>query len=341
MFFIVTGGGTGGHLSIAKALKTELLNRNHQVIFIGSKNGQDIHWFENENGCVDKIFLNSFGVTNRRGLNKLLSIVNLIKLAFQLKSLFKKYPISTVISVGGYSAAPASFASIFFRIPLFIHEQNSLIGRLNKFLKPFSKEFFSSYLDYSKVKDYPIPNIFFKTARIRLEIKTVIFLGGSQGAKFINDFAIKVAPELVKRNIKIIHQTGSNDFTRVQNAYQKLNLDVTLFSFDPDVSLFISKADLAVSRSGASTLWELSANAIPTFFIPYPLANNHQWYNAKFIQDKGLGWLYSQDEVEPYHLFEIIDNADLSSRSKKLKELISPNGAKKIIDVIENILEKK
>ena len=71
------------------------------------------------------------------------------------------------------------------------------------------------------------------------------------------------------------------------------------------------------------------------------MANNHQWYNAKFIQDKGLGWLYSQDEVEPHHLFEIIDNADLSSQSKKLKELISPNGAKKIIDEIEKKLEKE
>jgi UDP-N-acetylglucosamine--N-acetylmuramyl-(pentapeptide) pyrophosphoryl-undecaprenol N-acetylglucosamine transferase len=341
MIFIVTGGGTGGHLSIAKALKTELLNRNHQVIFIGSKNGQDIKWFENENGCIEKIFLNSYGVTNRKGLKKILSFFNLIKLAFHLKPVFKKYPISAVISVGGYSSAPASFASIFFRTPLFIHEQNSLIGKLNKILKPFAKEFFSSYLETSKVKDYPIPNVFFQTARIRTEIKTIIFLGGSQGAKFINDFAIKVAPELVQRNIKIIHQTGFNDFTRVHNAYEKLNLDVTLFDFHSNLSDYISQADLAVSRSGASTLWELSANAIPTFFIPYPLANNHQWYNAKFIQDKGLGWLYSQDEVEPYHLFEIIDNADLSSRSKKLKELISPNGAKKVIDVIENILEKK
>ena len=335
MIYAITGGGTGGHLTIAKALKKEIIRRGDKVVFIGSSNGQDKSWFENDSGCEDKIFLDSYGVTNRTGLAKFQSFYNLIKLGLSLNPVFKKYRFDAVISVGGYSSAPASFLAIFKRIPLFIHEQNASIGKLNKLIKPFSKEFFSSYLETSKVKDYPIENIFFEKARVRKKINTIIFLGGSQGAKFINDFAIKVAPELKKRGIKIIHQTGKLDFERMKNAYSKIEVDAEIIDFHPKLSQFIISSDLAVSRSGASTLWELSANGLPAFFIPYPLANNHQWFNAKFIQDKGLGWLHNQNEVLPEYLYQILDEV-LEKKSKSLIEIISPNGVKKIIDKIYN-----
>ena len=339
MIYAVTGGGTGGHLTIAKALKKEIIKRGYKVVFIGSSNGQDKSWFENDSDCEEKIFLRSYGVTNRRGLAKLKSLWNLITLAFQLIPIFRKYRFDAVISVGGYSSAPASFLAIFTRTPLFIHEQNASIGKLNRVIKPFAKEFFSSYLETSKVKDYPIENIFFEKAKVRKNIKRIIFLGGSQGARFINDFAIKVAPELKKREISIVHQTGKLDFERIKNAYSKINVNVEIIDFHPKLSKFISKSDLAVSRSGASTLWELSANGLPALFIPYPLANNHQWFNAKFIEDMGLGWIYNQDEVLPKHLYQIL-NENIEEKSEKLIKIISPNGVSKIIDLIQRSITK-
>jgi UDP-N-acetylglucosamine--N-acetylmuramyl-(pentapeptide) pyrophosphoryl-undecaprenol N-acetylglucosamine transferase len=339
MTFAVTGGGTGGHLTIAKALKRELVKRGHEVIFIGSSNGQDRSWFESDADFKDKIFLQSYGVTDKRGLNKLKSVWNILKLSFKLRAIFKKHKVKVVISVGGYSSAPASIYSILSFTPLYIHEQNAMIGKLNKVIRPFSREFFSSYIEKSKVKDYPIADIFFETARVREKIEKVIFLGGSQGARFINDFAVKVAPELKKRGISIIHQTGKLDFERMQRAYSNLNIEVELIDFHPKLSQFIKQSDLAVSRSGASTLWELSANGLPTLFIPYPHANNHQFYNAKFIIDKNLGWLFPQNEVEPNNLFNILDE-NISEKSRKLIEIISPHGVEKIINFIEKDLEK-
>lgn len=334
MIYAITGGGTGGHLTIAKALKKELVKRGDRVVFIGSSNGQDRSWFENDEGCEEKIFLPSYGVTNREGFEKFKSLLNIVKLSLSLNSIFRHYKFDAVISVGGYSSAPASFLAILKGVPLFIHEQNASMGRLNRVIKPFAKGFFSSYLSSSKVKDYPIENVFFEKQRVRKEIKRVIFLGGSQGAKFINDFAIKVAPELKNRGVKIVHQTGRLDYERMKNAYSKIDVDVELIDFHPKLSQFIAKSDLAISRSGASTLWELSANGLPALFIPYPLANNHQWFNAKFIRDKGLGWLYTQDEVEPQHLYSIL-NEDLEEKSRKLIEIISPNGVSKIVDAIK------
>jgi UDP-N-acetylglucosamine--N-acetylmuramyl-(pentapeptide) pyrophosphoryl-undecaprenol N-acetylglucosamine transferase len=337
MIYAITGGGTGGHLTIAKALKNEIIKRGDRVVFIGSSNGQDESWFGGDNDFEERIFLPSYGVIDKKGFEKLKSLWNIFKLALSLRKLFSHYKFDAVISVGGYSSAPASLTAIMTRTPYFIHEQNAFMGSLNKRLKPFAKEFFSSYLESSKVKDYPISNIFFDLQRVRKEIKSVIFLGGSQGAKFINDFAIKVAPELSERGISIVHQTGKRDFERIKNAYSKLNIsDVEIIDFHPKLSQYISRADLAVSRSGASTLWELSANGLPALFIPYPLANNHQWFNAKFILDKGLGWLSPQSEVQPENLYSILDE-DLEEKSRGLIETISSNGAEKIIDHIEKL----
>jgi UDP-N-acetylglucosamine--N-acetylmuramyl-(pentapeptide) pyrophosphoryl-undecaprenol N-acetylglucosamine transferase len=339
MTFVVTGGGTGGHLTIAKALKEELVKRGHKAIFIGSSNGQDQSWFEDDNDFSEKIFLQSYGVTNQNGFGKLKSLLNIWTLSLQLRTIFKRNRVDAVISVGGYSSAPASIYSILSFTPLYIHEQNAMIGKLNKFIKPFSKAFFSSYEENSKIKDYPIGNIFFEKRRVREKIESVIFLGGSQGARFINDFAIKVAPELSSRGIKIIHQTGKLDFERMKRAYSNLDIEVELIDFHPKLSQFIEKSDLAVSRSGASTLWELSANGLPTIFIPYPHANNHQYYNAKFIIDKELGWLFPQKSIQPENLLEIL-NEDIFIKSKKLLDIISPKGVEKIINYIEKDLRK-
>jgi UDP-N-acetylglucosamine--N-acetylmuramyl-(pentapeptide) pyrophosphoryl-undecaprenol N-acetylglucosamine transferase len=339
MTFVVTGGGTGGHLAIAKALKVELVKKGHDVIFVGSSNGQDLSWFENDTDFKEKIFLPSYGVTNQRGFAKLKSMFNILKISLGLRKVFKKNSVDAVISVGGYSSAPASFYSIISITPFYIHEQNAMVGKSNKLLKSFAREFFTSYDDNSKVKDYPISNIFFEKSRVREKIETVIFLGGSQGARFINDCAVKVAPELQKRGIKIIHQTGKLDFQRIQRAYENLGIEVELIDFHPKLSQFIAKSDLAISRSGASTLWELSANGLPALFIPYPLANNHQYYNAKFIIDKDLGWLFPQNSVSPEDLYAILDS-DLSEKSRKLLDIISPKGVEKIVDYIEKDLRK-
>jgi UDP-N-acetylglucosamine--N-acetylmuramyl-(pentapeptide) pyrophosphoryl-undecaprenol N-acetylglucosamine transferase len=265
----ITGGGTGGHLKIAKVIKEELNKRGINPIYIGSTSGADKVWFESDDGFSKKYFLNSTGVVNKKGFNKINSLINILKLSLEAKKILQKNNIKAVFSVGGYSAAPASIAAIFLNIPLFIHEQNAHIGSLNKLLKPFSKRFFSTFLNNDP---YPVEEIFFNTARIRKEIKTIIFLGGSQGAVAINNLAIKLASFLKEKNINIIHQTGKKDYKRVKSFYEKNNINANVFDFSIELVEKITKADFAISRAGASTLFELAANQIPTLFIPYPYA---------------------------------------------------------------------
>lgn len=332
---IVTGGGTGGHLKVADAFIEEFHKRGINVIFIGSSNGQDKAWFENDKRLKKAIFLDTRGVVNKNSFGKVTSLLNIFSKTIYCLNLYSKYNIKMVISVGGFSAAAATFASILkCGCKLYIHEQNSKMGKLNEITSKFATDVFSSFDENSLVKDYPVAKEFFETARVRDKIKTIAFFGGSQGAICINNFALKVAPRLNEMGIKIIHQTGKNDFKRVLEEYKKLNISADIFDFSKDIPFKMSSADFAVSRAGASTLWELCANSLPTFFIPYKhAAGDHQYYNAKALFDKGLCFLKREDDLNEEDFFKIV-NSDIHKISIELISSINPNAISLIINII-------
>ncbi len=332
---VVTGGGTGGHLKVADAFIEEFHNRGISVIFIGSSNGQDKSWFEQDRRLKKAIFLDTKGVVNKTSFGKVTSLLNIFSKTLHCLNLYSKYDVKTVISVGGFSAAAATFASILkFGCKLYIHEQNSKMGKLNEITSKFATEIFSSFDENSLVKDYPVAKEFFNTARVRDKIKTIAFFGGSQGAICINDFALKVAPRLNEMGIKIIHQTGKNDLERVKKEYERLNIKGDIFDFSKEIPLKMSSADFAVSRAGASTLWELCANSLPTFFIPYKhAAGDHQYYNAKALLDKGLCFLKREEELNEEDFFNAIAS-DIHKISIELISSINPNAIALIANII-------
>lgn len=331
MRFCITGGGTGGHLAIAQALVEAAVKEGHEAIFIGSMSGQDRKYFESNSLFSHVYFLNTTGVVNKKGAAKIKALFHILLSFFESIKILKKHRIDALYSVGGFSAAPASFASIASFIPLFIHEQNAVEGRLNSLLKPFAKRFISAYDKNAPIKGYPVKEEFFKTARVREHVKSVIFLGGSQGAKAINDLALSVAKELRESGIKIIHQTGEKDFERVKHEYEQLGVEVDIYDFTKEMPQLMAKADLAISRSGASTLWELCANGLPALFIPFPhAASDHQYYNARFIVENDLGWCKREHEdLKPFLLSLLPLSLEVKSRS--LLEYSSRDVAKKMI----------
>jgi len=336
MKICITGGGTGGHLMIAQALAEAGVNEGHELIFIGSTKGQDRKYFESHSDFSHVYFLETIGVVNQKHIWKFVALFKVFRGFFKARSILKKHNIQATYSVGGFSAAPASLASISKFIPFFIHEQNAVEGRLNKLLKPFAKRFISAYDNNSVIKGYPVKDIFFKTARVRESLKTIIFLGGSHGAKAINDLALSTCRELNDRGIKIIHQAGEADFERVKKEYKALHVEAEIFSFTKELDSLIAKSDLAISRAGASTLWELTANGCPALYVPYPYAaGDHQYYNARFIVEHDLGWCEREGDNLKEKLLSVIDE-DLKVRSEKLLEYSQKDVAKKMIqDLVE------
>lgn len=336
---VITGGGTGGHLAIARALAQELHKREIPAIYIGSLYGQDQMWFGQklESSGLDSslasksselfqecYFLNTSGVVNKKGFKKLASIYAQLRAMWGVRKIFARHGVQAVISVGGFSAGPASLAAIMLRKPLFIHEQNAIQGRLNSLLAPFAKAVFNSF--HPPFPPYPIKQEALQSRRIRTEFQSIIFIGGSQGAKAINDLALQAAPKLLARGIRIIHQCGKRDLDRVRQAYMELDssllesresaeleskrLDsssaqepstaprLTLFSFDKDLIKHLDKADICIARAGASSIWENAALSLPTIYIPYPYAaNNHQYHNASYFTRQGLGLMITEQEL--------------------------------------------
>ena len=344
MKLCITGGGTGGHLMIAEALVEAAVKRGHELIFIGSASGQDKKYFQTHSSFSHVYFLKTTGVVNQKGLKKLLALYKIFIAFLKARYLLKKHKIQAVYSVGGFSAAPASFASLSKFIPLFIHEQNAVVGRLNAILKPFSKSFISAYddtLSITNIKGYPVKEIFYKKARVRHKLKTIIFLGGSHGAKAINDLALRIVLDLNNLNIKIIHQAGENDFYRVKKEYERLGVDVELYSFTNNLANLIIESDLAVSRAGASTLWELTTNGCPALYIPYPYAaSDHQYHNAEFIIKNEMGWRQREDENLKSVLIEILKQTNLEQKSEKLLKYSNKDVADKMIKEVEDNIIK-
>lgn len=265
------------------------------------------------------------------------SICLQIRAVIKSRKILKKHRVNCVISVGGFSAGGGSMAAIICRIPLFIHEQNSVFGTLNKILSPFARAIFGSFEMSAKnfiQTAYPIDEIYHKNARIRQNVEYILFLGGSQGAVAINDFALKVAPDLSKRNIKIIHQCGKRDLPRLQEAYKDYS-NVILFDFSTELFLWIQKADFCVTRAGASSLWEMCANYLPCYFVPYPYAaKNHQYHNAMFLKKQNLCEVVEQKDLDKEAFLAYLDSTNIAEISKNLARLSHQNGSKEIIDLI-------
>lgn len=335
----ITGGGTGGHLAIARAFCAQFKGLGENSIFIGSMSGQDKMWFENDENFTARYFLQSSGVVNKQGLAKIFSLFNIIKSALKCCKIFRQNGIKVVVSVGGYSAAPAAFAALLCGLPLFIHEQNAKTGRLNELLRKFAKGFYSSY--EAPFWSYPVADKFFVTQRERKELKTLLFLGGSQGANAINELALVISPMLREKGIKIIHQCGKNSLENLRQKYDKMDFtadELELFDFSSEIEKKIYQADLCISRAGASSLWELSANALPCIFVPYPhAAGNHQFHNAKFLLDRNLCQISLQKDgaADVDEILELIQNYEINRVSKGLMQVLSKD---KTSDIIREIL---
>jgi UDP-N-acetylglucosamine--N-acetylmuramyl-(pentapeptide) pyrophosphoryl-undecaprenol N-acetylglucosamine transferase len=360
MSIIMTGGGTGGHLAIIKAVKEALVHEERgvrseepkvisqsdteasstphaprptlptQLVYIGSTQGQDKQWFAEDEDFAAKYFMETRGVVNQGKLGKVKSLWMLFKAFLQARKLLRKHEAKVVFSVGGFSSAATAFAAKSMGIPLVIHEQNAALGSLNRVLKKHATAFISSYLEESPIHAYPIKEIFFEKARLRSEIKRVIFLGGSQGAVAINTLALTLAPVLQERGIRIIHQAGERNIDATREAYAKLGIEAEVFGFTTTLAAYMAEADFAIARAGASTLWELSATALPTLYIPYPYAaSDHQYHNAQFLVEKELAWLMREDAIDEDMIVTLLDE-NLESRSRGLMEIVERDGAQQI-----------
>ena len=319
---LISTGGSGGHVVPATILYEHLKDQynvsvssdNRGVKFL-NKNNYDLEIFN-----VTPISKNIF----------LLPFQFFLMIYFIFKSIFflRERKIDILISTGGYMSLPLCLASKILNIKIFLFEPNMVLGRSNKFfIKSCEKIFCYS----NKIKNFPkkyinkinvIPALLRKKFYEVEKAKSIngqinlLVIGGSQGAKIFDKLIKNSIIELSKKySLKIYQQTNLDNFENLENFYKANNINYRLFNFDEDISNLMSKANIGLTRAGASTLAELVFLNLPCVAIPLPTSkDNHQYENALFYNKIGCNWILNQSEINgetiSNKLVNIIDNQD-------------------------------
>ena len=359
--FIISGGGTGGHIypaiSIANKLRKKIPNSN--ILFVGAKRKMEMKKVPEYGYKIIGLWISGLQRKTNIYSNFLLPFKIFISLIHSLLILIRHKPIS-VIGTGGFASGPLIYMAALIGIPIFIQEQNSYPGLTNRILSKYAKKIFVAYdgMDkYFKTNKIifsgnpirkSIKNInkldkkdFLSSISFDKKLKTILILGGSLGAKVLNEFVSKNLDFFHKNNLQVILQSGS----RYYDKYKYLDsTKIRVLPFIKDIHKVYSAASLIISRSGASIISELCFVGKPVIFIPSPnVAENHQSKNAKKLYDIGAAEYIEEDEIA-YKLTSIINKIFVSqvyrdSLSDKILSLRKPTASKVIVDEIKKFLK--
>lgn len=359
---VIVAGGTGGH--VYPALEVARKFRNH---------GCQIYWIGNDNSLEQKVCLEekinfetikSRGFRNKNFINKFFSILLLMMSFIHCLFILKRIKTDFIFCCGGYITLGPGLASFILRIPLFIHEQNSIAGTANRILARLAIEKFEGFPSSfpKKLKAQLVGN----PVRFEIELAVstasreksdqkkeygenfcLLVLGGSQGSTQLNSIIMEAMVQVKEiKNCKIIHQSGSEDKERLRNFYYQLNIDHKVESFIEDIGRAYLEADLVISRSGAMTISELIVTQKPSILLPLPWAtDDHQLLNAKYLKDLGASELIISNKENAAELAKvlselIVDSKRRLSMSNSAKLAHLPDAAGEIFITINESIKK-
>ena len=341
---LIATGGTGGHIFPAYSLANYLINKNFNVKLTTDIRGlKYLKDYKN----LNIIEIPSSPLIKKTILKFLTSIfTNIYSIIRSFVFLSMNRP-SIIFGMGGYSSFPVCIAAAILRIKFIVYENNLVIGKANKYLLPFAYQIFVSYKQLEGISEkynnkvYEIGNIIREeiinsnsTVRInKFDSMQILVLGGSQAAKI---FAEQL-PEIFEKlkidgaTIKVYQQCQNNQNDNLSDFYKKAKVEHEIFNFTDKISNYYSKANLVITRSGASVLGELINYNIPFISIPLPTsAENHQYKNAEFYLKKGYGYLVEEKDIKKklYNLIKqmfndnyLLDNLLLNQKKYSDKDI--------------------
>ncbi|GGK42272.1 MULTISPECIES: undecaprenyldiphospho-muramoylpentapeptide beta-N-acetylglucosaminyltransferase [Flavobacteriaceae] len=355
---ILSGGGTGGHIypavSIANQLKEKYPEAN--FLFVGAKDRMEMEKVPQAGYEIKGLWIS--GIQRSLSLKNLAFPFKLISSLWNAFKIIKKFKPTIVIGTGGFASGPTLYAASIKGVKTVIQEQNSYPGITNKLLSKKADTICVAYdglerffpadkivktgnpvrqdlLAIESKREEAIDFFDLKTAK-----KTLLIIGGSLGARAINNLIEKYINWLVENNIQVIWQTGKlyyNEFKK----YDALE-GVQIHAFLNRMDLTYAAADFIISRAGASSISELCIVGKPVIFIPSPnVAEDHQTKNALSVVNKNAALLLKESELNMFEnmFLELNNNPELQQRlSKNIKELALPNATKDIVLEIEKLI---
>lgn len=347
---VVTTGGTGGHIFPALSVAAEVRRRTPEarVLFLGG-NGPEGELARKAGLSFEA--LPASGVLGK-GVKALLATVWVGKSVILATRALRRFQPQAVIGFGGYAGFCPVLAAALLGIPSAVHEQNSVAGVTNRILGKLVRRVFVSFDDVQKL--FPAAKVLRTGNPVRAEIcavdrapgsgRNLLVLGGSQGAKAVNDLVVDALPLLLAAGVKILHQAGRADLERVRAAYAAAGADQgQVQGFVEDMAAAYAWADVALCRAGASTVFELAATGTPSVLVPFPFAaHDHQRVNAQALAALGAAVLADQNALSGPALAQMLlglldDNAKLSAMSLAAKAFARPDAAASIVDGLEEL----
>ena len=364
--FIISGGGTGGHIFPALAIANAIKLRwpKAAILFVGAENRMEMERVPAAGYEIVGLPVAGF---NRKSLIKNVSVgMKLIKSLRRAKKIVKSFRPNVVIGVGGYASAPVLRAAVSQRIPTLLQEQNSIAGLTNRWLGKKASTICVAYEGMERF--FPKERIILTGNPCRQDLnitsdsilegcnffnldptkKTILMLGGSLGARTLNNSIVRAFPEIEKSNVQIIWQCGTYYYKEMMelSVRGEIPSNVMLFDFVSRMDLAYSVADLVISRAGAGSISEFSILGKPVILVPSPnVAEDHQTHNAMALVQKNAAILVADDTAEN-QLFSVAldlvqNSAKLIDLSANIIQLAEHNSADRIVDELAKLINIK
>ena len=364
--YFVTGGGTGGHIYPAIAVIEELKNQgvdNSDIYYLGNKKNMEYD-IAQKNG-YNFLSYSAKGMPRKFSLEFIVWAWGLLISCLVAFLYVLKYKPSVIFATGGYICAPILFCALFLNIPYVLHDCDIHPGIVTRFFAPYAKSVSLAFEDAKKrvksknifVNGNPIRQEFKtiskKQARAELSLKdafTILIMGGSLGARTINNSSFKILKEFAnKEEYEIIWQTGKKNFDEVTKKileeFEALPDNLVLQPYFERMYLALLSSDLVISRAGSLSLSEICVSALGAVLIPYPYAAaNHQYKNAKSFVDNKMAVMLEDKDCNNDSLFEIVNNlindrkllSDLAYNAYKASKA---DAAQKIVEEIKKAIK--
>jgi UDP-N-acetylglucosamine--N-acetylmuramyl-(pentapeptide) pyrophosphoryl-undecaprenol N-acetylglucosamine transferase len=307
---VIAAGGTGGHIFPAQSLAQELAKRGRRVVLMTDDRG---HNYAQAFPQAEIVTVPSATFAGRGAVGKGFALLRLARGAMSAYFALGRVKPAVVVGFGGYPALPTMFAAARRGLPSVIHEQNAVLGRVNRWLAPSVTRIAScferlSHLDpvlrsRVTVTGNPVRPAVLASARPYARPDdsgrfNLLVFGGSQGARVFATLvpeAIGKLPEALRARLDLVQQCRPEDLEAAKARYAAMGLSPTLSHFFGDMGERLAAAHLVISRAGASTVTELAAVGRPSLLIPYPFAmDDHQSANAREMADGGAAWTFKE-----------------------------------------------
>ncbi|MBL0941641.1 MAG: undecaprenyldiphospho-muramoylpentapeptide beta-N-acetylglucosaminyltransferase [Alphaproteobacteria bacterium] len=357
----LVAGGTGGHIFPALALSDILLSTGYIPHLITDPRGSKIQK-NNSRLVIHQMLLSGMGQGNL--IQKSIGFLSLGIGLFQSLWWILRFQPQVVIGFGGYPTLPGMVAAIVLRRLTVIHEQNAVLGRVNRFLAPWVRKIAVSFpstlgllqKQAARVEPtgMPVRDTIAEVRKIRyqpLKLQgklNVLVLGGSQGTRIFSEIipeALSLLSPQLRQKVHMVQQCRSEDLDNVKRSYLRMGVSCELASFFDNIAEHLASSHLVISRSGASTCAELMVAGRPALLVPLPSAmDDHQTVNARWIAQKDAAWYIPQKEFTASNLATIFQDffsnpTTLVHASEAMRSLGQRDAARQLVELIKRFIE--